>query len=172
MNKSTILFLCSNLIKRKILATALTFWWDFLHSPSTYSSRVSLWSILIPKNFSLHVLDSFSLQTSTWWLFYTEKKVKFIWIHFLTVIPEPQIKAFRHTLNFINYLQFWTTTHYKWSVIIYITYQADIWFKQKEIIKKRKTVKISGPNMEPCGTQCSIFVQLLNVLFIFIFSLQ
>ena len=38
--------------------------------------------------------------------FITKKKVKFIWIHFHTVIPKPQSKAFHHTLNFINYLQF------------------------------------------------------------------
>ena len=65
--------------------------------------------------------------------FITKKKVKFIWIHFRTVIPKSQSKAFHHI---INYLQFWTTTHFKWSVIIYITYQGNIRFKQKEIMKK------------------------------------
>ena len=35
--------------------------------------------------------------------FITKKKVKSIWTHFYTVISKPQSKAFRHTLNFINY---------------------------------------------------------------------
>ena len=69
MNKLTIRFLCSNLIIDEILATALTFWLAFLHTSSTCSLKVSLLSIFIPKNFSLHVLESFSLQISTWWLF-------------------------------------------------------------------------------------------------------
>ena len=108
MNKLTIRFLCSNLIKDEIIATALTFWLDFLESPYMSSSKVSL-SFFFPKNFSLHVLESFSLQISTWWLFFSsKKKVKFIWIYFHTVILKPQSKAFRHTLNFFNFLQFWT----------------------------------------------------------------
>ena len=123
MNKLTIRFLCSNIFKDEILATALTFWLAFLHSPSTSSQKQAYYHFLSPKNFSLHVLESFSLQISTWWLFFiSKKKVKFIWIHFHTVISKPQSKAFCHTLNFINYLQFWTTTHCKWSVIICITY--------------------------------------------------
>ena len=42
MNKLTIRFLCSNLIKDEIIATALTFWLDFLESPYMSSSKVSL----------------------------------------------------------------------------------------------------------------------------------
>ena len=124
------------LIKDEVLATALTFWLALLHSPSTCSSKVSLLSIFITKSFSQHALESFSLHISTWWIFFiTKKKVKTIWIHFHTVFPKPQGKVFRHTLNFINYLQFWTT-HCKWSVIICITYWVDIWYKQKEITEK------------------------------------
>ena len=69
MNKLTIRFLCSNIFKDEILATALTFWLAFLHSPSTSSQKQAYYHFLSPKNFSLHVLESFSLQISTWWLF-------------------------------------------------------------------------------------------------------
>ena len=57
-------------IKDEILATSLNFWLAFLRSPSMCSSKVSLLSIFIRKNFSLHVLERFSLQISFWWLFY------------------------------------------------------------------------------------------------------
>ena len=161
---------CSNLINDEILVRALTFWLAFLHSPSTCSSKVSLLSIFIPKSFPLHLLESFSLQISTWWIFFvTKKKVKFIWIHFHTVILKPQSKAFRSSLNFINYFQFWTT-HCKWRVIISITNWVNIWYKENKL--QRKTLKSSGPNMEPCGTPYSIYVHLLNVLFIFIFCFR
>ena len=69
MNELTIRFLFSNLIKDEILARPLTFWLTFLHSPSTCSSKVRFSSIFIPKSFSLHVLESFSSQISTWWIF-------------------------------------------------------------------------------------------------------
>ena len=86
-------------IKDEILATALNFSLAFLRSPSMCSSKLSLLSIFIPKNFLLHVLERFSLQISFWWPFITKKKVKFTWIHFHTVIPKSQSKAFNHTLN-------------------------------------------------------------------------
>ena len=93
-NKLTIRFLCSNLIKDEIVATALTFWLAFLRSPSTCSSRVSLLSILIPKIFSLHVLEASHYKYLRDDFFIAKKKVKFIWVHFHTVIPKPQSEAF------------------------------------------------------------------------------
>ena len=74
MNKLTIRFLCSNIFKDEILATALTFWLAFLHSPSTSSQKQAYYHFLSPKNFSLHVLESFSLQISTWWLFLSRRR--------------------------------------------------------------------------------------------------
>ena len=41
-----------------------------------------------------------------------------------------------------------------------------------ERVSQRNTLKRREPNMEPCGTPCSIFVQLLNILFIFIFCFR
>ena len=107
MNKLTIRFLCSNLIKDEILATALIFWLAFLHSLFSCSSRVSLILILILKNFYLRTSrykyprDDTYLRTSHYKyprddIFITKKKVKFIWIHFHTVIPKSQSKAFHH----------------------------------------------------------------------------
>ena len=59
--------------------------------------------------------------------FVTKKKRNFIWIHFHTVILKPQSKAFRRTLNFMNYFQFWTT-HWKLSVLICITYYVSFFY--------------------------------------------
>ena len=128
MNKSTIHFLCSSLIKDKILATALTFWLFFLRSLSSCSSKVSLLSIFIPKSFPLHVLENLVLQISTWWLFLSLRKR---WnLSGLTFI-----QLFRnHKVSLSATL--WTTTHCKWNAIICITYSVDIWPKQKEIAKK------------------------------------
>ena len=88
--------------------------------------------------------------------FVTKKKRNFIWIHFHTVILKPQSKAFRRTLNFMNYFQFWTT-HWKLSVLICITYYVSFFTTSLWL------------NMEPCGTLYITFVQLLNVLFNFAF---
>ena len=101
MNKLTIRCLCSNLIKNEILATALTFWLAFLHSPSMCSSKVNLLSTLISKNFFTActwrlLIANIHLMT----FFITKKKVKYIWIHFHTVILKPQSESFRHTLNY------------------------------------------------------------------------
>ena len=41
-----------------------------------------------------------------------------------------------------------------------------------ERVSQRNTLKRRELNMEPCGTPYSIFVQLLNVLFIFIFCFR
>ena len=127
MNELTIRFLCSDLINDDILARLLTFWLALLHSPSTCSSKVSLISIFIPqKLFTERTWKLVAINIHLMIFFITKKKVKFIWVHFHTVIPKPQSKASRHTLNFINYFQLWTT-HCKWSVIICITYSFDTW---------------------------------------------
>ena len=126
MNKSTIRFLCSNLIKDEILVTALTFWLAFLHSPSTCFSRVCLLSILIPKTFHCTYLKTSRYKYPRDDFFITNRKMNFIWILFHTVISKPQSKVFHRTLNFVNYLQFWTTNHCKWSIIICITYYNNI----------------------------------------------
>ena len=109
MNMLNIIKLHSNLIKDEILARALSFWLAFLNSPSACSSKISLLSIFIPKSYFIHKYppDEF---------FITKKKVKFIWVHLHTVTRKPESKTFLHTLNFINYFQFWTT-HCKWSVL-------------------------------------------------------
>ena len=128
MNKSTIRFLCSNLIKDEILATALTFWLAFLHSPSTCSSKVSLLSIFIPKNFPLHVLENFLLQISAWWIFLSLRRrwnlSGFIFIQLF----------WNHKVSHSATL--WTTTHCKWNAVICINYLVDIWLKEEEITKK------------------------------------
>ena len=65
MNELTIRFCCLNPIKGEILARAPTFLLAFLHSPSTWSAKVSLLSMFIPKNFLPPVLERFSLQIYT-----------------------------------------------------------------------------------------------------------
>ena len=125
MNKLTIRFLCSNLIKDEFLAT------DFLTGFFAQSLCVFFKSKLIvifypQKLFTARTWKLLITNIHLMTFFITKKKVKFIWIHFHTVIPKPQSKAFHHTLNFVNYLQFWTTNHCKWSVIICITYYNNI----------------------------------------------
>ena len=46
----------------------------FLYNLCPCSSAVSLLSISIYKSFSLHALESFSLQISTWWVFLSLRK--------------------------------------------------------------------------------------------------
>ena len=156
MNKWTIRFLCSNLIKDEILAT------DFLtgfFAQSLYAFfKSKLIVIFYPqKLFTARTWKLLITNIHLMTFFITKKKVKFIWIHFHTVISKPQSKAYRHTLNFINYLQFWIATHCKWSVIICITYKSIFGLNRKR--SQRKTLNISGANMKSCGTPCSIFVQ-------------
>ena len=122
MNKLTIGFLCSDLINREILATALTFWRAFLDSSSTCFSKVILLSIFTPETFHCTYLKPSHYKYPPDDFFITKKKMKFIWIHFHTVILKPQSKSLHYTPDFINYLQFWTTTHCQWSVLICITY--------------------------------------------------
>ena len=135
MNELTIRFLCSNLIKDEILDRALTFWLAFF---------AQFLYVFFKSNLIINVYPRKFFTARTWKLitnihlmnfFITKKKVKSIWIHFHTVILKPQRKAFRQSLNFINYFRFWTT-HGKWSVIICLTYQVDISYKQNEITKK------------------------------------
>ena len=168
MNKLMIRFLSLNLIQVEIYAT------DFLTGFFAQSLYVFFKSKLIvifypQKLFTARTWKLLITNIHLMTFFITKKKVKFIWIHFHTVIPKPQSKAFCHTLNFINYLQFWTTTHCKRSVIICITKSI---FGLNRKRSQRKILKINGPNIKACGTPCSIFVQLLNVLFIFIFSFR
>ena len=109
MNELAIPSLCSNL-KDEVLARALTFWLTFLHSPSTCCLKVSLLSFFIPKVFHCTYLRaSHCKYPPPNEFFITKKKVKIISIYFHAVILKPQNKAFRHTLSFINYFQFWTT---------------------------------------------------------------
>ena len=99
----------------------------------------------------------------------TKKRLKFIWILFHAVILKSQRKAFRQLLNFFNYFQFWAA-HCKLNVIICLTFKIIVCCKQKEITKKN--IKSSGPNMEPCGSPCSKFIQLVNIFCIFIFRFR
>ena len=55
--------------------------------------------------------------------FITKKKVKFISIHFDTVISKPQCKSFCHTLNY----------HLLQMECYYLHNLVDIWLKLKEI---------------------------------------
>ena len=119
------------------------------------------------KSVSMRVLESFSLQISTWLTFVTKKKVKFV-IHLHKVILKPQSKTFRHSFNFINYFQFWTT-HYEWGVIIWITHWVSFGINKKKL--QERYWKVVEP-MEPCDAPFDIFVQLLYVLLIFIFCIR
>ena len=154
-------------ISLKMKFLPLTFWLAFLHSPSACSSKVSLLSFFIPKNFSLHVLESFSLQISIWWLFLSLRR--------------------RWNLSEFTFIQLFRNHKLRLSatpLISLITFNSELQMECYHLLltksifclnrkrSQRKTLKISGPNMEPCGTPCSIFVQLLDVLFIFIFSFR
>ena len=128
MRKLTIRFLWSNLIKYEVVAN------DFLTGFFAQSLYVffkrKLIVIFITRNFSLHVLESFSYKYPPDDFFISKKKVKFMWIHFLTFIfrnHKIRLSATPLFHNFINYLKFWTATRCKWTVIICITYQVDIW---------------------------------------------
>ena len=135
MEKLTIRFLCLNLIKDEILTTDFLtgFFAQSLYMFFKYKLILIFWP---QKLFTARTWKLLITNTHLMTFFITKKRVKFIWIHFHTVISKSQSKSFHHTLNFINYLQFWTATYCKWSVIICITYYVDIWFKQEKITKK------------------------------------
>ena len=105
MKKLAIRFLSLNLIKYEILTT------DFLTGFFAQSLYVffkyKLILIFYPqKPFTARTWKLLITNIHLMNFFITKKKVKFIWIHFHVVISKPQSKAFGHTLNFINYLQF------------------------------------------------------------------
>ena len=96
MNELTIRFLCSNLIKDEVCASALTVWLAFLQFLSFFS-EVSFLSALI-RFFTARTWNFLIANINLMKFLVTKKKVTFIWIHF-TVILKPQRKAFHRTLN-------------------------------------------------------------------------
>ena len=170
MNKLTIRFLCSNLIKDESLATALTFWLVFLHSPSLYvffKGKLIInfnpeklfiartWKLLIKNT---HVM-TFLLLRRRWNL---------SGFNFIQLFRNGKVRI--STTLLISLITF---NYYPLQMECY--HLHDLLSRHFGLNRKRSwrnTEKTSGPNMEPCGTPCSIFVQLLNVLYTFIFSLR
>ena len=167
MNKLTIRFLCSNLIKDEFLAT------DFLTGFFAQSLYVFFKSKLII-NFNPEKL----FTARTWKLLITN-------IHVMTFLSLRR----RWNLSGFSFIQLFRNRKVRVSTTLLISlitfnyhplqmecyHLHDLLSRHFGLNRKRSwrnTEKTSGPNMEPCATPCSIFVQLLNVLCTFIFSLR
>ena len=124
-----------------------------------------------------------------------EKKVRFIcmWIHFHTIILKSQKKLPTALLislitlhkklsfplriysvnvtklkNFIFRAVLLSILNYPLHMLSFVQLTKLVFCTNRKR-SQRKALKPSGPNMEPCGTPFSIFVQVLNIFFTFIY---